>query len=160
MLCKRCGKNNANIKIVKNYNGNVEEIYLCSACASQEDLNFNQEFYNPSLFGNLFNIFTPLGTKEIICDKCNTSYSEFKQSGKFGCAHCFNKFEPYLDPLFKNIHGATIHTGKLPKRSAEPIRIKRQADDLKKKLKLAIAEENFEEAAKLRDEIKGLEGGM
>lgn len=160
MLCQKCGKNNASVKIVKNYNGNVEELHLCSACASKEDLNFNQDFYNHPLFSSLFNAFTPLGKNEVVCDRCKTSYSEFKKSGKFGCSDCFNKFEPYLESLFKNIHGATAHTGKLPKRSAEPLRLKRHTDDLKKKLKQAIAEENFEEAAKLRDEIRSIEGGM
>ena len=157
MLCQKCNKNSATVKIVKNFNGNVEEIYLCSACAEKEDLNLSEEFFSNSLFDNLFNIFTPLGTKELICENCNTSYSEFKKTGKFGCSSCYDKFKGYLDPLFKNIHGATNHTGKLPNRSASSLILKRKKQDLKELLKKAVMEENFEEAAKIRDEIKSIE---
>ena len=118
MLCQKCKKNNANVKIVKNYNGNIEELYLCSSCAGNEDLNFNENMYSGSLFDNFFNIFTPLGISELICDNCKTTYSQFKKNGKFGCAGCIDAFERYLDPLFKNIHGSVSHCGKLPKRSA------------------------------------------
>lgn len=157
MLCQKCNKNSATVKIVKNLNGNVEEMYLCPACAEKEDLNLNSNLFSDSLFSNIFNIFTPLGTNEIVCDNCKTTYSEFKKTGKFGCSHCFLKFENYLEPLFKNIHGATTHTGKLPKNSAAPIMLKRKVGDLKELLKKAVFEENFEEAAKLRDEIRSLE---
>lgn len=159
MLCQKCQKNNANVKIVKNYNGNVEEFYLCSACAAKEDLKFKENMYSSSLFDNLFNIFTPLGTNELMCTNCKTTYSEFKKKGKFGCTECFNAFENYLEPLFKNIHGSITHSGKLPKRSAEPIRMRRKADELKEKLNQAIKEENFEEAARIRDELREINKG-
>lgn len=159
MLCQKCGKNNANVKIVKNYNGNIEELYLCSVCAGKEDLNFNMNIHSGSLFDNFFNIFTPLEVNELICEKCKTTYSCFKKSGKFGCEQCFSTFENYLDPMFKNIHGATHHTGKLPIRSAEPIRRKKELELLKADLKDAITKENFEEAAKLRDQIREIEKG-
>ena len=159
MLCQKCKKNNANVKIVKNYNGNIEELYLCSACAGKEDINFNENMYSNGLFDNLFNIFTPLGINELICDNCKTTYSQFKKNGKFGCSECFDAFERYLDPLFKNIHGSVSHCGKLPKRSAEPIRKRKRLEDLKAQLKEAVSHEDFEEAVTLRDEIREIEKG-
>ena len=157
MLCQKCGKNNANVKIVKNYNGNVEEFYLCSSCANKEDFNLSQSINTGNLFDNFFNIFTPLEVKELVCDKCKTTYSNFKKNGKFGCDKCFSSFAGSLDPIFKNIHGATSHTGKLPKRCAEPIRRKKELENLKSDLKDAVTKENFEEAAQLRDKIRELE---
>ena len=157
MLCERCKKNNANIKIVKNYNGNIEELYLCSECAEKEDINFNKGIYKNSLFDDMFNVFTPRVSSELKCQTCNMTYSEFKKKGKFGCADCYSAFEKYLDPVFKNIHGATCHEGKIPERSSAPLKLKKEIARLKEELKKAVAEENFEEAARLRDEIRGKE---
>lgn len=155
MLCQKCQKNNANVKIVKNYNGNITEQYLCSECANKEDINFTG-FKTDNIFNNLFNVFTPISSSELICDDCKTTYKEFKKTGKFGCASCYEKFERYLDPLFKNIHGSTLNNSKLPKRCGETLRLKRKEEDLKEQLRKAVSEENFEEAAKPRDEIKAL----
>jgi len=55
------------------------------------------------------------------------------------------------------VHGSTAHAGKLPKRGGIKVKIKRQMTDLKQELKQRIADEEFEEAAHLRDEIRELE---
>ncbi|MBE7015017.1 MAG: excinuclease [Ruminococcaceae bacterium] len=157
MLCEKCKKNNATVKIVKNYNGIITEKHLCQVCAGNDEFNFS-EFSKGSILNDLFGMFTPVTTSDYVCDRCNTSYKEFKETGKFGCADCYEKFEVYLDPLFKNIHASSSHTGKIPKRCGEDLKNKKLKSELKLKLQKAIAEENYEEAAKIRDEIKGLEG--
>ena len=55
------------------------------------------------------------------------------------------------------MQASTRHEGKIPKRLGTEIFFKRQTDDLREQLKKAIEEENFEEAARLRDEIRALE---
>lgn len=155
MLCQKCGTNNANIKIVKNINGNVFETYLCSECAKEDDLtvNINSNFFEP-IFSN---IFSPTASSNPVCHTCGLSYREFKNSGKFGCSECVDVFAPFLDSLLKNIHGSISHTGKLPKKAAEPINRKRGINELKQKLQKAIENQEFEQAAIFRDEIKKLE---
>ena len=59
--------------------------------------------------------------------------------------------------MLKNIHGSISHTGKLPKKAAEPINRKRELNELKQKLQKAIENQEFEQAAIFRDEIKKLE---
>ena len=159
MVCQRCGKNHANVKIVKNYNGAVKELYVCSSCANDEDFNLNLNFTNNSIFDSLLQMFTPMSQSELFCEGCKMSYRDFKNKGKFGCAKCYETFESFLDPLFKTIHGHVQHVGKLPKKSAAPIRKKRNLETLRTHLKAAIEKEYFEEAARLRDEIKKAEGG-
>lgn len=157
MLCQKCQKNNATVKIVKNYNGHITEQYLCQGCAGGEELTFS-DFPKDNLFNDLLGVFSPVSTSDYVCDKCHTSYKEFKQTGKFGCEECFDKFEGYIDKLFKNIHSSNTHSGKIPKRCGEHLKLKRQKADLKAALQKAIQDENYEEAARIRDIIKEMEG--
>jgi protein arginine kinase activator len=91
------------------------------------------------------------------CDHCGLTYSQFSKVGRFGCSECYKHFNEKLDPLFKRVHGSTSHTGKVPKRSGGLIKMKREIDELKKELLARIEQEEFEEAAKLRDQIRDLE---
>lgn len=85
------------------------------------------------------------------------TYTQFTKIGRFGCDECYDQFAERLDPLFRRIHGTTDHAGKIPKRNGGLIHDKRQIESLKKHLKLLIEREEFEEAAKLRDQIRELE---
>ena len=136
MLCQKCGAKNANIKIVKNINGNVYETYLCSDCAKEDELtvNINSNFFEP-IFSN---IFSPTSSVNSVCSHCGLTYREFKNGGKFGCGECVEAFAPYMDSLLKNFHGNINHNGKLPKKAAEPINRKREINELKIKLQKAI----------------------
>ena len=156
MLCEKCKKNQATVKIIKNYNGNISEEYLCPICAKEENISFNI-FPKANMGEGLFNLFSPVASKELTCDKCNTTYSEFKSKGKFGCEECFGKFEKYLDSIFKNIHSSTEHKGKLPKKCGEELRKKKEKEELRDKLSRAIAEERYEDAIVLRDRLKEME---
>lgn len=159
MLCQKCQKNPANVKIIKNINGNVMELHLCSDCAASENIKF-PSFPADELFSAFFKDFTPqLETDELRCPTCEMTYREFKNLGKFGCSDCFAAFDKYIDAMLKSIHGNIEHVGKLPQRTAAPLKVKREIDDLKYELRKAVEEENFEQAAQLRDRIKALEKG-
>jgi protein arginine kinase activator len=85
------------------------------------------------------------------------TYSQFSKLGRFGCSSCYKYFNDRLDPLFKRVHGSTVHTGKVPVRVGGQIRTKRQIEDLKRHLQDSINQEEFEHAAQLRDQIRELE---
>ncbi|MMZ62905.1 UvrB/uvrC motif protein [compost metagenome] len=55
------------------------------------------------------------------------------------------------------MHGNTVHVGKVPKRAGGHIQVKRKLDDLRRELQYRILQEEFEEAAALRDQIRELE---
>jgi protein arginine kinase activator len=88
------------------------------------------------------------------------TYEQFKTCGKLGCAHCYHTFANEMESLMKNVQGSTRHEGKYPKRSGVEMRQKREAEQLRTQLQKAISEENFEEAAALRDRIKELEAAL
>jgi protein arginine kinase activator len=102
------------------------------------------------------------------CPACGLSYVDFKKIGRLGCGECYNVFRKYLAPLLKRIHGSSQHIGKSPLRC--PAKIKSGAskvtkkkmclEELKAQLQNAIAKEAFEEAARLRDQIKEMEAKL
>jgi protein arginine kinase activator len=97
----------------------------------------------------------------VACDQCGMTWAEFRQSGLFGCANDYVLFEKDLTPLLQRAHeGATHHVGKVPaRRGGTGVPMKRQADltKLRKELSRAVEAEDYERAAKLRDQIRQAE---
>ncbi|MCX5703514.1 MAG: UvrB/UvrC motif-containing protein, partial [Candidatus Omnitrophica bacterium] len=91
------------------------------------------------------------------CASCGLSYADFKKVGRLGCADCYNTFKKYLAPLLKRIHGSSQHFGKSPLKVTKQLKKKIDMQELRAKLQKAIELEAFEEAARIRDQMKELE---
>jgi len=91
------------------------------------------------------------------CTVCNLTYDQFKTTGKLGCEACYQTFPKEIVALFKNVQNSSRHEGKYPKRFGTQIRQQQEVDKLRANLKAAIDEENYEEAARIRDQIRNLE---
>ena len=95
-----------------------------------------------------------------MCPVCSTTLSEFSKTGRLGCGECYKTFRKNADAMLKKIHGTSKHIAEkkeeLPLKEEKP---KSKIEALKDKLKAAIEEENFEEAARLRDTIREMEKG-
>lgn len=162
MLCQSCKDNQATVHYTKIINGKVSELHLCEACAKEKnDFEFDTTFsfhkLLTSLIDNVQSGAMEKETKDIVCSFCNSSYTKFKQTGKFGCPECYNSFKSKLSPLFKGIHGQNEHVGKVPKRGNQTIVKKREITKLREELEELVAIEAFEEAAIVRDKINALE---
>lgn len=97
------------------------------------------------------------------CPNCGCTLQEINQKGKVGCSNCYVHYKDVLEPLLNKLHGSTKHVGKRPSEEKEP-KVKKKirkpkinVKELEEKLKEAIKKEDYEEAAKLRDEIKKLQ---
>ena len=91
------------------------------------------------------------------CSACGLSYEEFKERYRLGCAQCFDAFREQLQPLLRKVQGAEAHTGKHPTGVAERSDEDRAAwalEVLTRRLQAAVEREEFEEAARLRDQIE------
>ena len=170
MLCDNCGKNEANVKYTQIINGVKKEMKLCEKCSRKlgiDDINFNMPIDFSSFLGDLIsdyeeNNFMPMMSrpKELICKNCNTTYSEFLNTGKFGCAECYDAFSSKIESVLRRIHGSDKYLGRKSKGVVtKPEKLKVEKEDnklekLEKDLKQAIKEERYEDAAKIRDEIK------
>ena len=154
MLCEKCGKNNATVLYTQIVNGKKSSLNLCSQCASGESLFDN--------FGSLLSFGTRGENKQAVCPCCKMTLTEFARKGKMGCGSCYDTFRAQAKSMLQKIHGTSMHieNGAKNEKAAPEIKKeeKSETDILKEKLKEAIESENYEEAAKIRDEIKSKEG--
>jgi protein arginine kinase activator len=92
------------------------------------------------------------------CSYCGTSLRDFRASGRLGCAQCYGAFEQSLRELLRRVHGGTRHEG-WRHEPEDPDVATRESTlmELRDRLKRAVDGEAFEEAASLRDRIRGLE---
>ena len=93
------------------------------------------------------------------CEKCGSSLEEIIESGRIGCAECYQTFCGELMPTIQNIHGKATHVGKRPQAFKREIPEKTRVEQLRDELQMAIKEEKFEDAAALRDQIRELSDG-
>jgi len=179
MLCDICGKNPATVHLTEIIDDQMNELHLCEDCARTKSSAMEQQFGLSDLLAGMVDFEQKNkeeGIPAVKCPNCGLTYADFKKIGRLGCGQCYNVFRQYLAPLLKRIHGSNQHVGKSPVRrtkiaqaapapgagvaaetpSAAP---KRKADlqELKAQLAKAIEKEAFEDAARLRDQIKAME---
>lgn len=161
MLCDVCGKNQATVHLTEIVDDQMTELHLCEGCARQKSEQMESQFGLNDLLAGLADFGKPSQEKEDVslkCKKCGLTYSDFKKIGRLGCSDCYSTFKKYLGPLLKRIHGSSHHEGKMPlKDGLGAPRKKIDLETLRQKLQKAIELEAFEEAARLRDQIKELE---
>lgn len=162
MLCNHCGKNPATTTVKQTINGQTHVMHLCHGCSERLQLSsfFGNPFFSASdLFSGFFQQGAAKNQEDSRrCPKCGTSLREVLSTGHLGCAECIDAFQEELLPTIRKIHGNAVHTGKVPQTAPAQVKAKRQIELLEEQLKKAISEQEFETAAKLRDEINQLKG--
>lgn len=160
MLCQHCQKRNATTHITRTINGKTTELYVCSECASKQGLGMMNGGMNMgNLFGGLFAAPSLRETEtQERCSGCGKSFREIVQSGVVGCPDCYIQFYDRLQPSIQRIHGKTAHVGKIAASGSQESRSKRELSRLKEELTKALAKQEYERCAQLRDQIKELEG--
>jgi protein arginine kinase activator len=156
MICEKCKKNTATVHMQQFIGGNKTELHLCQDCSFKMEMPISFE----SIFQGLLQSLTtnrPVKTPVAPCARCGMTHEQFKSVGKLGCESCYQAFAKAIEALFKNVQGSTRHEGKFPQRLGIDLRVRREADALRKLLKEAVEAENFEDAARLRDQLRALE---
>ena len=157
MLCCICKEKEATVHLTQIAGDKMQKVDLCEDCANTKGVNDPTGFSLADLLlglGASQEIEQSGGGAEIKCARCGFTQADFKKAGRLGCPECYRTFSEPLDGLLKTMHKGTRHVGKVP----ESLRQSRDLSDrmklLEKKLSKAIDDEDFEEAAILRDEIK------
>ena len=175
-LCEECGVNEACYTISVMMGGQITQRHLCADCMAKMNMNLAA--------GNVKHLLSAImsaisGTMAeavgasvqeqeesagaaVVCERCGTSLSQFTKSGKLGCPNCYQAFREQLTPMLQQIHGRVQHAGRKPLDDEAAQRRRVAYDRLTRQLEQAVAVEDFETAALLRDQLRQLsnaEGG-
>lgn len=173
MLCERCGKKQATYYYEQTINGQSRTAHLCPDCAHEAQQKgewFGIEDAMPSLWdlsqhgllGGLLGDWSARagqagGASERVCPECGMREGRLRREGRAGCPTCYTTFGDVFEAYCKKLHGATRHIGTEPQKQTEQTERDR-IEVLRAQLSQALAHEEYEQAARLRDEIRRLEG--
>jgi len=160
MLCEECGKNQATVSITVTTGNGMNTRHLCPECMKKMEASLAKG----DIQSFLSSIMSVLGKEKkaqqpaVICSGCGLSYAEFEHTGRLGCAQCYRDFSAQLKPMLQKIHGRTQHAGRKPAAFVPDPQdaFNARLMELRQKMEEAVAVENFEDAAKYRDELRSL----
>lgn len=167
--CEICKKKQAKLHITQIKDNQKFTLHVCHDCAHENGIagpTINTSF---SIEGYLSGIVKPkqesgaLQTEADVqrtCPNCGLSYGAFKESGRLGCSTCYEIFSEQLKPLLQKVQKDCRHIGKVPYSDNTQMMLKRNITDLRTRLQEAVRQEHFEDAARLRDQIRQLEGEL
>ena len=165
MKCQKCEKP-ATFHITDLIDGEPKELHLCEQCAHSflAPAHDDSSEVMPAMAGLLAQHLAVGETAEELarldqqaCPVCGITFLEFRKQGRLGCPHDYVCFQKELDPLLVNIHGETQHVGKVPKCCSVDAEQRTQLIRLRREMKEAVADEAYERASELRDQIRGIE---
>lgn len=160
MKCQKCQERPATVHLTEIEGSTKKEVHLCEPCASSDG-----ESAGGGILEKLQSLLAPgLGRAggdlgKLTCTTCGTTYAAFRARGRFGCADCYEAFRRGVEPLLERIHGGVRHVGKAPggRQGAAPPSAPpgdTRLRELRADLETAVAAEEYERAAALRDAIR------
>lgn len=166
MLCEQCFLRNALVHITNIRSGTMTTRHLCEECAAEEP--FSLMNLGKIMRGLVFVIEGPPETKQktrprlqkdLQCAQCNYRAADFQKTQRLGCPACYEVFKEFLD--LKDIKPKEMPPLPLPPELSAPGPAEDTSknpaghwEELQSRLYRALKAENYEEAARLRDELR------
>jgi protein arginine kinase activator len=160
MTCQRC-QDEATVHLTETVDGERRTLDLCASCARKAGVALPDKppalaldaVVQTLIVAHVGELVGEMA--DLTCPDCSLKFMEFRARGRLGCPHDYQVFVRGLLPLLQRVHGATRHVGKVARRRpdvADRLRLRTQ-------LREAIAREDYEQAATLRDQLrlKGLD---
>src|SRR5438874_4869762 len=157
MLCDICKQNVATVHLTQMVEGKTKKVDLCEACSKEKGVSDPTGFSLADLLlglGAAQEMEKSSGGSELKCPHCGFTQADFKKAGRLGCSECYVTFAEGLEGLLKSMHKGTKHIGKVPQSLQQSRDLSEKLKTLQKKLDKAVADEDFEQAAQVRDEMK------
>ena len=162
MKCEKCKTREATVLFKQTVNGETTTAHLCHECATEMQqggfFSATPFPFGGNLFEGLFGISAPeKPAAKRSCPQCGATWSDLRREGKPRCAACYRAFSAELEPTLRSLYGTAAHTGRAPAKCRAQRSKQQQAILLKKQLHEAVEAEEYEEPARLRDELRKLE---
>lgn len=157
MQCCVCKEREAKVHLTQIVGEKMQKVDLCEECAKQKGVNDPAGFSLADLLlglGASQEMEQAAGSGDLKCPHCGFTQADFKKAGRLGCSECYETFADGLEGLLKSMHKGTKHLGKVPQALQQSRDLSEKLKSLQKKLDKAVADEDFETAAVVRDEIK------
>lgn len=164
MICQVCKKHEATIHLTEIAGGKRAEMHLCQACAIEQGVAVKSQMPINELLSSLLDAaptedeISTDPEKDLICPSCGITLEQFRKNALLGCPDDYEVFEKALTPLIEKAQdGHTTHCGKIPAKTPGDTKKQVQLLNLRQQLDNAVKTEDYEQAAKLRDQINELE---
>lgn len=161
MLCDQCRERDAVVHLTQIVENAVTQLHLCETCAAERGVETTIATPKHPLGDFLKAVQQQAmipSVEATRCAACGMTLKEFRAAGRLGCSRCYGAFDASLRELLRRVHGSAQHVGRsyagpqpAPWQRASSVR------ELRDRLKRAVEQEAFEDAASLRDELRGLE---
>ena len=158
MVCQHCGENPATFHLTKLENSELVSQDFCEQCATA--LGHTNEVALPSMLANVVaQAARGRAHTGLTCPHCGLTFDEFRRKGRFGCPMDYEVFAEPIDAMLRNMHdNRTRHRGRQPRgRIDQRIAVGERLLHLRRELGEAVESEQYEDAARLRDEINRIE---
>ena len=162
MVCDNCGSTDAVVHLTQIIDNAMSTHHLCEQCATEKGLDAMPETSDVPLIDVIAQMTDEAPASAdaagVECSFCGLTFTDFRQTGRLGCPHCYETFGKQLPRLLRRIHGGVKHVGKVylpPDPTASEL--EKRLEGLRRGLDRAVHDEDFERAAELRDEILSLE---
>ena len=171
MLCENCHQKEATVHLTQVVDGHAEKYHLCEDCAAQKGIDVHGGPMDlggmmEKLKDQLAHLKEDLGreappARTATCPGCGMTRTEILKRGRLGCDRCYETFAAEMLPVIVSIQHGDQHLGKVPRRASAGLKHTVELARLRRELDQAVAGEDYERAATLRDQMKALaaEGG-
>jgi protein arginine kinase activator len=162
--CESCNASPAPVRYTEIDAGKVTKRTLCRACAEKRGL-LDTGPKSVVVLQQLLSSPNPPARRTsaretgtgLVCTGCGMSLAEFRAQGRLGCARCYTTFQAALGPLLRKLHGAARHVGRTPRSDGRITELRRRVETLRAEIERAVRGEEYERAARLRDELRAVE---
>lgn len=159
MMCDNCKERDSVVQVTRTDADGPTVTHLCEKCAAERGIQTHVTMPATSMLVMALQKQLPMVASDAgRCTFCSASLRDFKATGRLGCARCYSAFETSLRDLLRRVHGSSRHVGR-GYEPPEPLLEEGGTvlSELRDRLRRAIDSEQFEEAARLRDQIKVIE---
>lgn len=156
MKCHRCGLREASVHWLEISNDTRHSVWLCADCAASGERETSAAPGPEPLVSFLGRGLGQGSAGTGGCPACGTTLEDLRRDNRLGCAQCYVTFRGTLLPLLARFHRHVSHVGKVPGGGRPATRLA-EITRLRLALTKAVAAEEFERAASLRDRLRELE---